>query len=94
MAVKAFPFEKLDKNIENVYEAVMIAAKRARQINQEQMALVRPALEPEDTAAEEPVAVNELEPEVDLEKLPKPVASALDELLNQKIAFEFIESEE
>ncbi len=94
MAVKAFPFEKLDKNIKNVYEAVMIAAKRARQINQEQMALVRPALEPEDTAAEEPVAVSEPEPEVDLEKLPKPVASALDELLNQKIAFEFIEPEE
>lgn len=93
MPVKAFPFEKLDEKIENVYEAVIIAARRARQINDEQMIQVRTLMEGEDTDDEETPRINR-EDILDIEKLPKPVATALKELLDHKLEHEYLDKEE
>ena len=93
MPVKAFPFEKLDEKIENVYEAVIIAARRARQINDEQMIQVRTLMEGEDTEDEETPRINR-EDILDIEKLPKPVATSLKELLDHKLEHEYLDKEE
>ena len=91
MPVKAFPFEKLDEKIKNVYEAVIIAAKRARQINDEQMIQVRTVMEGEDENEDAPRV--DREDILDIEKLPKPVATALIELLGGKINHEYLDKE-
>lgn len=93
MPVKAFPFEKLDEKIENVYEAVIIAARRARQINDEQMIQVRTLMEGEDTEDDETPRISR-EDILDIEKLPKPVATSLKEMLDQKIDHEYLDKEE
>lgn len=93
MPVKAFPFEKLDEKIENVYEAVIISARRARQINDEQMIQVRTLMEGEDVEDDETPRINR-EDILDIEKLPKPVATALKELLDHKLEHEYLDKEE
>ncbi|MBX7152117.1 DNA-directed RNA polymerase subunit omega [bacterium] len=92
MPVKAFPFSELDEKVQNVFEAVMVAAKRARQINDEQMIQVRTVMEGEDSPEDENVKVNR-EDILDLEKLPKPVTTALNELLDGQLDFEYIEKD-
>ena len=92
MSVKAFPFDQLEEKVENVYEAVIVMARRARQINDEQMIHVRTLMEGEDTEDEENGRINR-EDILDLEKLPKPVASALQEMLNHKIEYEYLDKE-
>lgn len=92
MPVKAFPFNQLEEKVENIFEAVMIAAKRARQINDEQMIQVRTVMEGEDAPEDENVKINR-EDILDLEKLPKPVTTALNELLDGQLDFEYIEKE-
>ncbi len=91
MPVKAFPFENLDSKVENVYEAIIVTARRARQINDEQMIQVRTLMEGEDTEEEEG-RINR-EDILDIEKLPKPVATALQEMLDHKIAYEYLDKE-
>ncbi len=93
MPVKAFPFEKLDEKIENVYEAVIIAARRARQINDEQMIQVRTLMEGEETEDDETPRINR-EDILDIEKLPKPVATSLKEMLDHKLDHEYLDKEE
>lgn len=93
MPVKAFPFDKLDASIENVYEAVIVAARRARQINDEQMIQVRTLTDGDETMDGEEVKINR-DDILDLEKLPKPVATALDELLAGKVKHEYLNREE
>ena len=93
MPVKAFPFEKIDTKVQNVYEAVIIAAKRARQINDEQMIHVRTMMDGEDTEEDETPRIDR-EDILELEKLPKPVVTALTELLDQKVQYEYLDTEE
>lgn len=92
MPVKAFPFSKIEDNVQNVYEAVIVAAKRARQINDDQMVIVRNTMETEESVPEtEELIIRE---PIDVEQLPKPVVTALDELVSNSIEFEYIAAEE
>lgn len=93
MAVKAFPFEKLDSKIENVYEAVMIGARRARQINEDQILTIRNILGPEDNDSEDARPLDRDEYK-NIEKLPKPVALSLNELVECRIEFEYLPNRE
>jgi DNA-directed RNA polymerase omega subunit len=93
MPVKAFPFEKLEEKIINVYEAVIVAARRARQINDEQMIQVRTLMDGEDVEEDDNGRINR-EDILDIEKLPKPVATALQEMLDHKIEYEYLVKEE
>ncbi len=92
MPVKAFPFEKIEANVENVFEAVLIAARRARQINEEQMIHVRTLMDNEEMDGDE-LQINR-EDILDMEKLPKPVVTALEELLANGIKHEYLDKEE
>ncbi len=92
MPVKAFPFSKIEEKVQNVYEAVIVAAKRARQINDDQMVIVRNTMETEESVPEtEELIIRE---PIDVEQLPKPVVTALDELVSNNIEFEYIAAEE
>ncbi len=91
MAVKAFPFSKLDKKIKNVYETVIIAARRARQINEDQILVIRNIIGPEDNESEESRPLDRSEYK-DIERLPKPVALSLNELTEGKIEYDYIHS--
>lgn len=92
MPVKAFPFTQIEEKVQNVYEAVIVAAKRARQINDDQMVIVRSTMETDESVPEtEELIIRE---PVDVDRLPKPVVTALDELIQNNIEFEYIPSEE
>ncbi len=92
MPVKAFPFDKVEDHVENVFEAVIIAARRARQINEEQMVQVRTLMDGDESEGDE-LQINR-EELLDLEKLPKPVVTALEELVSRQIKHEYLEKEE
>jgi DNA-directed RNA polymerase omega subunit len=93
MPVKAFPFDRIEGKVQNVYEAVIIAAKRARQINDDQMVQVRTLTEGTEVNETEETEINR-EDLVDLDKLPKPVVQALNELVANSIEYEYIEQED
>jgi len=88
--VSTLPLSKLEKYSKNIYEAVMVIAKRARQINEEQRIEMERELmfteEPEEEKAKEEV-------EKPYKKLPKPTKVALDEMLQGKIRFRYKEEE-
>lgn len=88
MPVKAFPFEKLEGKVQNIYEAVIAAARRARQINDEQMIHVRTIMEGEEGEENDKINLDDL---VDIDKLPKPVETALTELIEGKLKVEYVD---
>lgn len=89
--VSTLALSKLEKYSKNIYEAVMVIAKRARQINEEQRIEMERELmfsgETEEERAKEEV-------EKSYKKLPKPTKVALDEMLQGKIRFRYKEKEE
>ena len=89
MAVETIPFEKLDKQVSDLFEAVVVAAKRARQINQ--LRLLRseiPRLIEE--RGEDSEEIRQLEEEQDFDAEKKIPTIALEELLEGKIKYEYV----
>ena len=93
-------FDELFKGTDNIYESVVVMAKRAQQINNEQK------LEIEMNMETPPVSENKEnedfdEVEIDREalmrehkKFPKPSRLAIQEMTEQQIAFRYKEKEE
>lgn len=98
MAVKTVNLDDLEKYVENIYEAIVIIAKRARQINEEQKRIVETevAIEDEIDTYDDEEDEDELEKEEAPHyiKMPKPTTIALKEMLEGKINFEYIKREE
>ncbi len=77
----------LERSADNIYEAIMAAGKRARQINYQRKQLMQP----------EDLDTNLLyEEEIDREALkkefidpPKPTVLAIDELLDSRLSFHY-----
>lgn len=85
---------EIDKRASNVYEAVIVSAKRARQINDENKIEFNALLNtiPETAADEETEDITnpaQLKIALEQEKKKKPHLQALNELLNGKIDFEY-----
>ena len=85
---------EIDKRASNVYEAVIVSAKRARQINDENKIEFNALLNtiPETTADEETEDITnpaQLKIALEQEKKKKPHLQALNELLDGKIDFEY-----
>jgi len=84
----------IDQRAENVYEAITVAAKRARQINDENKiefnALMNtiPSMGTDDDA-EDVTNPAQLKIALDWEKRPKPHLQALNELLEGEIKFKY-----
>lgn len=91
--INPLPLSQLEKYTTNIYEAIIVLAKRARQINDEQkQTLVNEADEEYEDFDDEEVEIEAAK--TDYVPLPKPTTLALAELLSGKIKFEYREQEE
>jgi DNA-directed RNA polymerase subunit K/omega len=94
MNINPVDLRVIDQRAENVYEAIIVASKRARQINDENKiefnALLNtiPSMGTDDDA-EDVTNPAQLKIALDLEKKPKPQLQALGELLEGEIKFKY-----
>lgn len=97
MAVKPVELREYLENASNIYEAIIIASKRARQIHDEMKIELAQRLETirQLSAAQEPeedldvVVTNpdQLKVSIEFEKRPKPTEIALEELRQKKLKY-------
>lgn len=94
------PIEDLKKHSTNIYEAIMIIAKRARQINDDQKRLIEQetgydssmdSINDDDTEDENEAAEERLAQPVKYIKLPKPTTLALDEMMSGRLNYRYTE---
>jgi DNA-directed RNA polymerase omega subunit len=96
MAIKPIEITELESKAGNIYEAIIVAAKRARQLNDELKLEYNQRLEPlmqKDEEDENVVSKDKMNISLDFEKRMKPTESGLNELLDDKLEFR-IRSEE
>ena len=96
MSVNPIDLRMVDQSAANVYEAIIVAAKRARQLNDEYKieynALVSTIpVAAGDEEAEDIQNPAQLKISLDFEKREKPHIQALDELLDRKIEYRYKE---
>lgn len=94
MPINPIDLREIDKRASNVYEAIIVSAKRARQINDENKIEFNALLNtiPEAATDEETEDITnpaQLKIALDLEKRKKPHIQALNELLEGKVEFEY-----
>lgn len=100
--VSTVPLEELEKHAGNIYEAIVVIAKRARQINDEQKRFIEQELG-YDSAADNANAEDEAELDENHEerrvtpvkvfRLPKPTSISLDEMMNGRLQFQYKEAQ-
>ena len=88
------PLSQLEKLSGNLYEAIVVIAKRARQINEEQKSLIDIETEMDesiDDYEDDEEEQNEDQEEVmrKVIKLPKPTEIAIQEMLSGKIKWDY-----
>ncbi|HTR80420.1 MAG TPA: DNA-directed RNA polymerase subunit omega [Bacteroidota bacterium] len=102
MAIKSLEIRTLESKAANVYEAIVVLSKRARQINEETKIEFNQQIE---TIAALPTMTNGDEEEVDanpdqlkisleFEKRPKATEEAIDELMKDKLEFHYKQENE
>ena len=94
MGITPVDLREVDKQAANVYEAIVVAAKRARQLNDEYKieynALVSTIpVTAGDDDAEDIQNPAQLKISLDFEKREKPHLQALEELLDGKVEFRY-----
>jgi DNA-directed RNA polymerase subunit K/omega len=87
------PLSELEKLSGNLYEAIVVIAKRARQINEEQKSLIDIETEMDDSMDDYEDEEEELEEQEEIPrkviKLPKPTEIAIQEMLTGKIKWDY-----
>ncbi|MFH1196154.1 MAG: DNA-directed RNA polymerase subunit omega [bacterium] len=95
MEIHPIELEKVEKYASNVYEAVIVAAKRAKMINEnnklEFNTILSTMTGSDDDEFEEKGNPDQLKLSLDFEKRPKAHITALKELLEGKIEYRFKE---
>ena len=96
MSVTTVKLDDLEKYVDNIYEAIVIIAKRAKQINNEQKRIFETevTLDEETDEYDDDDIETENDDEPQYIKLPKPTKIALEELLTGQIKFEYLDREE
>lgn len=90
MTIKPIDIEDLESKAGNIYEAVVVAAKRSRQINDEQKLEHNQRLEPlkeKEEDDENVVSKDKMNISLDFEGRKKPTEDALNELLDDNLEF-------
>ena len=90
MAIDPVEIEELESKAGNIYEAVVVAAKRARQINDELKLEYNQRVEPltqTETEDESLVSKDKMNISIDFERRIKPTEEGLNELLEDKLEF-------
>jgi len=92
MAIKTVDLSKFEEGTENIYEATVIASKRARQINDETRIEVSQRLEPvlmKETDEDSGTNQDKLNLSIEFEKRVKPTIQATGELVEGKISYRY-----
>ncbi|HEY5536990.1 MAG TPA: DNA-directed RNA polymerase subunit omega [Ignavibacteria bacterium] len=92
MSVKTIDLEKFEKGAANIYEAVVVASKRARQVNDEIKMELNQRLEPiiaKETEDDTIMNQDKMNISLEFEKRNKPSIQAIDEVLNDEITFRY-----
>ena len=90
MPIKPLEIEELESKAGNIYEAIVIAAKRARQINDEMKIEYSQRLQPLMEKEEEDetiISKDKMNISLDFEKRLKPTDVGIHELLSDEIEF-------
>jgi DNA-directed RNA polymerase subunit K/omega len=94
------PLEELKKHSTNIYEAIMVIAKRARQINDDQKRLIEQEtgydssmddVNDDDIDDDNEVIEERQAQPVKYIRLPKPTSVALEEMLMGKLNYQYAE---
>jgi DNA-directed RNA polymerase subunit K/omega len=100
MALKPVDLEKFIDTTKNIHEAIVVASKRARQINEDlkiefnqRVELVSTKVEPEATEENE-INPDQLKVSIEFERRPKSTDLALNELMTGEITWRYKEPEE
>ena len=99
--VSTVPLDELERHAGNIYEAIVIVAKRARQINDEQKRYIEqeigydsslegPGSDDLDGESDDTQEDRQLAP-VKYIRLPKPTTISLEEMMSGKLAFHYAE---
>lgn len=95
MALEPVELNMLEQRAENVYEAIVVMSKRARQINEEMKIRLNQEMETFTThiETEEETEINpdQLRISIEYEKMPKPTQQALHEMLLDKLHYKYKE---
>jgi hypothetical protein len=101
MAIKTLEIKELESKAANVYEAIVVMSKRARQINEETKLEFQQRIEnlvalpsSADEMDEEISNPDQLKVSLEFEKRPKPTEESIDELMNDQIEHRYKEPEE
>jgi len=93
MSLQPLELTDLDKHAENIYEAIVVLSKRARQINEEMKIRLNQELESFTTRidTEEEIEINpeQMRISIEYEKMPKPTQAAVSDLLGQKLQYKY-----
>ena len=92
MSIETIDLAKFEKNAENLYEATVIASKRARQINDEMKMELNQRLEPvmaKETEDDTIMNQDKLNISLEFEQREKPTNLAVDELSDNKLSFRY-----
>ena len=99
MPIKPIDLERFIESTKNIHEGVVVASKRARQINEEikiefnqRIEMVAAKTESE-TTEETDINPDQLKVSMEFEKRPKPTDVALEELTDGKIEWRYKEKE-
>ena len=91
MRITPLEIEEVESKAGNIYEAVVVAAKRARQINDEQKLeynqIVEPLIKTDDDSDDTVVSKDKMNISVEFETRTKPTEMGLEELLNDDLEF-------
>ena len=91
MTINPLEIEEVESKAGNIYEAVVVAAKRARQINDEQKleynTRVEPLIKVDDDSDDSVVSKDKMNISIEFEIRPKTTESGLNELLNDNLEF-------
>ncbi|HUN66069.1 MAG TPA: DNA-directed RNA polymerase subunit omega [Bacteroidota bacterium] len=101
MAVRPLNLEEVAGKAENVYEAIVILLKRARQINEEMKIefnqriemLQSRIFEPEEETDQPQTNPDQILIAQEFEHRPKPTETAINELLGDKLSYRYKEEE-
>ncbi len=101
MPIKPIDLEFFNREGKNVHEAIVAASKRARQLNEEtkiefnqRIETLNIKMDASETAEETDVNPDQLRVSLEFEKRPKSTDVALEELLHNKLAWRYKETEE
>ena len=101
MPIKPLDIEQISGKAENIYEAIVVLLKRARQINEElkiefNQRIEMPQshiFEPEDETEQPQTNPDQILVAQEFEVRPKPTETAINELLENKVTFRYKEDE-